>query len=330
MLAVALLATMLPFVGAQAVAAATSELFFSEIIEGSSNNKALEIYNGTEAPVDLAAGSYNIQMHFNGNPAAGLTINLTGTVVDGDVYVVAQASASATILAQADQTNGAGWFNGDDAVVLRKGTTVLDVFGQIGLDPGTEWGSGLTSTADNTLRRKDTICAGDPVGNDAFDPALEWDGYATDTFDGLGAHTASCGVPPAPAEPKINEFSASTTGTDVEFVEIFGEPNTDYSAFKVLEIEGDFSGTVTGVVDEVIALGTTDATGLYLVSLAANALENGTITLLLVKDFTGALGSDLDTNEDGVFDVTPWSAIVDSVAVYDGGATDRTYGMPVL
>ncbi len=27
-------------------------------------------------------------------------------------------------------------------------------------------------------------------------------------------------------EPKINEFSASTTGTDVEYVEIFGEPNT--------------------------------------------------------------------------------------------------------
>ncbi len=34
-----------------------------------------------------------------------------------------------------------GWFNGDDAVVLRKGTTVIDVIGQIGFDPGSEWGS---------------------------------------------------------------------------------------------------------------------------------------------------------------------------------------------
>ena len=34
---------------------------------------------------------------------------------------------NATILAQADQTNGSGWFNGDDAVVLRKGTVVIDV-----------------------------------------------------------------------------------------------------------------------------------------------------------------------------------------------------------
>ena len=43
-------------------------------------------------------------------------------------------------------------------------------------------------------------------------------------------------------EPKINEFSASTTGTDVEYVEIFGTANTDYSAYTVLEIEGDFTG----------------------------------------------------------------------------------------
>ena len=49
-------------------AAAPTELFFSEYIEGSSNNKAMEIYNGTGAPVNLAAGGYNVQMFFNGNP----------------------------------------------------------------------------------------------------------------------------------------------------------------------------------------------------------------------------------------------------------------------
>ncbi len=329
LMAVALLTTMMPFVGAQRVVAAAGDLFFSEIIEGSSNNKALEIYNGTGASVDLAAGGYNIQMFFNGSATVGLTINLTGTVADGDVWVVAQSSAVATILAQADQTNGAGWYNGDDAVVLRKGTTVLDVIGQIGFDPGSQWGADLVSTADNTLRRMESICAGDTNGSDVFDPAVEWDGYAIDTFDGLGAHTATCGVPVV-VDPKINEFSASTTGTDVEFVEIYGEPNTDYSAYTVLEVEGDFSGTVTGTVDEIIGLGTTDANGLYLVNLPANALENGTITLLLVKDFTGAAGNDLDTDEDGVFDVTPWSAVVDAIAVNDGGSSDLTYGMPVL
>jgi len=119
--AVALFAAGLLAGPALAVADPPTDLFFSEYIEGSSNNKALEIYNGTGAPIDLAAGGYVVQMYFNGSTSAGLTISLTGTVAPGDVFVLAQSSADSAILAQADQTNGAGWFNGNDAVVLRKG-----------------------------------------------------------------------------------------------------------------------------------------------------------------------------------------------------------------
>jgi uncharacterized protein len=179
-----------------AAVAVPTNLFFSEYIEGSSNNKALEIYNGTGSAVDLATSGYNVQMFFNGSATAGLTINLTGSVAAGDVHVVAQSLANAAILAQADQTNGAGWFNGDDAVVLRQGTTVLDVIGQIGFDPGTEWGTGSTSTGDNTLRRKAAIEAGDPNGADTFDPAAEWDGFEQDNSADLGSHLApalTCG-----------------------------------------------------------------------------------------------------------------------------------------
>ena len=87
---------------------------------------------------------------------------------------------------------------------------LIDVVGQIGFDPGTEWGSGLTSTADNTLRRKVAIQAGDTNGADAFDPAAQWDGFATDTFDGLGAHSITpddlaptvSSISPADGEPK--------------------------------------------------------------------------------------------------------------------------------
>ena len=188
-----LLVACLFLLAAVPAAAQPTELFISEYIEGTSNNKAIEIYNGTGAAINLAAGGYNIQMFFNGSATAGLTINLTGTVAAGDVYVLAQSAANAAILAQADQTNGSGWFNGDDAVVLRKGTVVIDVVGQIGFDPGSEWGTGLASTADNTLRRKASVCAGDPNGSDAFDPAPQWDGFATDTFGGLGSHAAACG-----------------------------------------------------------------------------------------------------------------------------------------
>ncbi|MBD2357324.1 ExeM/NucH family extracellular endonuclease [Tolypothrix sp. FACHB-123] len=174
-------------------------LFFSEYIEGSSNNKALEIFNGTGAVIDLAAGNYVVQFYFNGNLNAGLTINLTGTIAPGDVFVLAQSSANATILAQADQTNGAGWFNGDDAIVLRQGGAngaIIDSIGQIGFDPGAEWGTNLTSTADNTLRRKTNITTGDTNPSDAFDPSLEWEGFATDTVDGLGSYAANPGTSP--------------------------------------------------------------------------------------------------------------------------------------
>ncbi|HLA98464.1 MAG TPA: lamin tail domain-containing protein, partial [Anaerolineales bacterium] len=323
---ITIMALMFMGVPMQSTQAATpTELFFSEYIEGSSFNKALEIYNGTGTAIDLATGAYSVEMYFNGATTAGLTINLNGVVANGDVFVVTNASADPAILAQADQvTTTTSWYNGDDAVLLKKGSAVIDSFGQVGVDPGSEWAGG---GQDDTLRRAETVCAGDTNPNDAFDASTEWVVFANNTFSGLGAHTADCDGTTT-AEPKINEFSASTTGTDVEYVEIFGTPNTGYSTYTVLEIEGDGSGA--GVVDEVISLGTTDANGFFLVNLPANALENGTISLLLVLNFTGALNDDLDTNNDGVFDVTPWDLIVDSVAVNDGTAGDNTYGVPAL
>src|SRR5687768_2307873 len=180
------LGALVPFVAPAPTHAAATELFFSEYIEGSSNNKALEIYNDTGAAVNLGTGGYSVQMFFNGSASPLVTINLVGTVAAGDVFVLAQASASPTILAVSDQTSTASWYNGDDAVVLRKGTTLIDVIGQIGFDPGTEWGTGSVSTADNTLRRKSSVTAGDTNGADVFDPATEWDGFAQDTINGLG------------------------------------------------------------------------------------------------------------------------------------------------
>jgi uncharacterized protein len=181
---------------APARAATPSDIFLSEYVEGTSNNKALEFFNGTGAPIDLAAGGYVVQLYFNGATTAGGTIALTGTVADNDVFVLAASSANATILAEADQTTSAALYNGDDAIVLRKGGAsgaVVDSLGQVGVDPGTEWGTGLTSTADNTLRRNANVLAGDTEPGDAFNPAAQWTGYATDTFDGLGAHSIDTG-----------------------------------------------------------------------------------------------------------------------------------------
>lgn len=184
-------------------------VFISEYIEGSSNNKAIEIYNGTGAPLNIS--NYQIRMYFNGSATVGLTISLAGTVAAGDVYVVAQSSASPVILAQADLLNGAGWYNGNDAVALYHvpSASFIDVIGQIGFNPGTQWGTGLASTADNTMRRKTTVTTGDPNGSNVFDPSIEWDGYANDTFDGLGFHNAAPPPPPPPTVYEIFEIQGS-------------------------------------------------------------------------------------------------------------------------
>ncbi len=308
------------------LAATPTDVFFSEYIEGSSYNKALEIYNGTEANIDLAAGEYAVDVYSNGSPTISQTVVLTSSVAAGDVYIIAQSQAAAAILAQADQTTTLGLWNGDDAIALRKGAVILDVIGQIGMDPGSEWGLDLTSTADATLVRKGAICFGDPDGSDVFDPALEWDGYAIDTFDDLGQHTADCAEP---LEPKINEFSANTADPDYEYIEIFADPNTDYSDYSVLQIEGD-SGASLGRIDSISDVGTTDANGIFLQTLVSGTLENGSISLLLVKDNTAIVGYDIDSDNDGVIDSVYWETIIDSVAVSDGGTNDFTYGAPVL
>ncbi len=131
------------------------------------------------------------------------------------------------------------------------------------------------------------------------------------------------------AAPLINEFVLNHVGTDThEYVEIAGDPDTDYSAYTILQIEGDPTGT--GLIDSAHTVGVTNAEGYWVTGFLSNAFENGSITLLLVQDFSGAVGNDLDADDDGALDATPWAALVDDVAVSDGGAGDQTYSATVL
>ena len=310
-------------VAPQMVTAATSDLLISEYVEGSSFNKAVEIYNGTGSPVDLS--TYTLELYSNGSPTPSQSVALSGTVADGDVFVVAHASADAAILAETDQQNSSvANFNGDDGIALRNGGALVDSFGQQGVDPGSEWPGG---GANDTLRRQATVCAGDTDFSDAFDASLEWVSFASNTFDGLGSHTADCDGPVGPSAPVINELGISDASTDNEFAEFFGDPNTDYSAYTLLSVEGE--GTAAGTIDRAVPLGTTDANGLFTVD-PAPSFENGGNSFLLVEGFTGAVADDIDGDNDGTIDNAPWAAIADSVAVDDGGSGDLHYGTPVL
>ncbi|WP_249138549.1 ExeM/NucH family extracellular endonuclease [Phycicoccus avicenniae] len=210
------LATPVALTPTPASADPATDLVVSEYVEGSSFNKALEIYNGTGADIDLSGGGYRLELYSNGSSGVTSSLALTGTVAAGDVFVAAHPSADPAILAQADVTNGGVVnFNGDDAVVLRKGGatgSVVDSFGQVGVDPGTRWGTGDVTTQDSTLRRMASVCAGDTTPDDAFDPALEWDAFPNNTFDGLGSHTADCDGEPAPDESPIVVSSTPEDG----------------------------------------------------------------------------------------------------------------------
>ena len=138
---------------------------------------------------------------------------------------------------------------------------------------------------------------------------------------------------------KINEIVISTPNTDWEFIELIGTANEDISDLSLLEI------TDAGVIDNVINFtGSLGDDGYFLAASPAaedqygvigdlqfpdNTFTNNTATYLLVQDFTGGSGDNLDSNNDGTFDNTPWSAIADSVAFVENDG-ETTYATPVL
>ena len=149
----------------------TFNLFFSEVAEGSSNNKYIEIYNGDVEEVDL--NQYSISTCSNGCDEPGVwdypnnvTFEPGVTVNPGDVYVVCHGSAEEPILFECDQ-----FFtylsNGDDVMALTQVSSgaVLDVVGLVGEDPGDGWEvAGIpNATKDHTLVRKSSVDSGNPL-----------------------------------------------------------------------------------------------------------------------------------------------------------------------
>ncbi|GGG47568.1 T9SS type A sorting domain-containing protein [Bizionia arctica] len=152
------------------------------------------------------------------------------------------------------------------------------------------------------------------------DLRAEWKKFRTDIV------TLGTVATPIIKTPVINEFVADHSGADsAEFVEILGDPFTDYSNYTILVIEGD-SGN-TGLIDASFTLGTSNENGFWTTPFFSNDIENGSITLLLVDGYTGILGDDIDTLDDGNIDTTYWTSIVDGIASSDGGVDDFVYAL---
>ena len=160
-----------------------ADVLISEYVEGSGFNKALELYNGGADTVSL--DGYRLERYSNGGTDASGVLELDGeSLAAGAVLVIVSSQAGAPLNGLGDISSGVISHNGDDAYVLRDADGVVDSFGRVGEDPGSAWGSGDTTTVNQTLRRLETVTTGDTVIDDAFDPADQWRAFPEDTLDG--------------------------------------------------------------------------------------------------------------------------------------------------
>ena len=205
-----------------------SQLFISEYVEGWSNNKALEIYNPTSTPIDLSL--YFVTRYSNGSSTATVanSIQLSGTIAPFGVYVAIidkrdpagegqEAPIWDSLEVRADgfycpdyNTSNSFYWNGNDAVLLAKGTlpsllttlinptnvpgfVIVDIIGKIGENPANSSGSstgndgawsstfpynngaGVLITKDHSMIRKNSVVKGVNTLVSFFDPLLEWD-----------------------------------------------------------------------------------------------------------------------------------------------------------
>ncbi|MCL1068247.1 endonuclease [Shewanella olleyana] len=182
-------------------ATANADLVITEYVEGGGSNKAVEISNLGSSSIDLDAAQYAITLYSNGSTDAGNSSILTGTLAAGSSIVYHNASAEDVFKVGIEST--VTYFNGDDALLLTKDGVVIDRFGKLGEDPGSEWtdpNDANFSTKDKTLRRKANITTGDTNASADF-PGTDnqWVVFDKDTSDGLGcpgegACTAEPGV----------------------------------------------------------------------------------------------------------------------------------------
>lgn len=219
--------------------AVSAELFISEYVEGSGNNKALELYNPTNNAIALDA--YSVQVYFNGNTTAGTTINLSGSIAAGTTFVIADNDSVAELLALTDLQVTQSLWNGDDTITLSKNGVVLDAIGQLGVDPGSAWGSGSITTANDTLRRAAVSYDANP--NDSFEPAAQWLGFAQDDFSDIGLFNGEGGDPGNPDPDPI--LACGTAATPIFAIQ--GADFVSPLVGQVVQVEALVTQTLPGL-----------------------------------------------------------------------------------
>lgn len=197
-----------------ATAAPAADLMISVYIEGSSNNKALELYNPTTADLELTG--YFLELFSNGGTTAQTTLPLSGTIPSSGHLLITNTGWG--LEPAGDLTSGITNYNGDDAIVLSNGTTVIDSIGQVGVDPGTNWsgGDGESAVATSEMTLTKTACTVDVDPSDPYDPSVDFTATAQNDTSTLGSFTCATLVdppvvpdPPEPGELLIGDIQGT-------------------------------------------------------------------------------------------------------------------------
>lgn len=265
-----------------------TDLFISEYVEGSYNNKAIELYNPTNEAVDLS--NYSLSRWSNGATTPLNTI-LSGTIEANDAFVIALDKRNPNgegyetplwngwyvftdsisglidsiytpeddLMGRVDlficpnYEDGTMYFNGNDAVTLETSSgDIIDVIGKIGEDPGEAWGDENDAywTKDQTLIRKASV-----TGGFVYDPTQAYSFDPTIEWDSLPQNTFT------ELGQHVCDCSENTSITEYEnLLSIYPNPNSSgvlniesSSAIKEITIinligQNVFSKTVSGSV----------------------------------------------------------------------------------
>jgi endonuclease I len=211
-----------------ATGSTATDLLFSEYIEGSSNNKALEISNATGAAINLSI--YSIKKQTNGAGAWSTGLSLTGTLNNGSKFTIVNSlmASSCYPISSANISTSATEmaFNGNDAVGLFKNGVLIDIIGTFN-------GGTANFAADQTIRRKATVTS----PTTTFNKTTQWDSYTSDTCNNLGSRI-------------VAKDSKTKTVLDIDAIVIY--PNPSHGTFSVNNSNKMYSIEIYSIIGQKI------------------------------------------------------------------------------
>lgn len=229
----------------------SADIYISEVVEGTSNNKAIEIANNGDVAVTLTG--FELASEFRSSWSNKYDLSSV-TIQPNSVWVVANSNSDPELVALADIAIDSFLvrFNGNDALALLLNGNEHDVFGEFGYD-------------DFNLNITLTRCDHTPVTNYQ---AWQWQESTVDDWSGIGVFNAAdvaCVPPPVPSPPEqsITEtiMSLQGEGDNSPYVDVENNETTSTETFRI-------SGIVSAV--QIAALGQDLPKGFFLQDLAGD------------------------------------------------------------